>query len=573
MFKHDTWVKPDLKRYKNLLFWSLVLGVLTYFCAGALMFTSGYLIDFAATMPLFAAIYVPVVLTRAFGIGRPVFQYLERLTSHNWVLKITSHMRRKLYQVLETDAAFVQEHHQTGDILSLLSDDIGHIQNMYLRAIFPTVVAGGLTLLITLGLGIFDWRFALWVLLLLLVQIVLIPWWGLLIETKRKLRQKELNQKAYVDLTDAVLGLSDWAITHRQEQFVDQATTTTAQLAASTHRSKMFEWARDFVANLFFGAVPASLMVWASWYFAGTQLTADWIGSFVLVMVPLSMAFSNVAQGIGEWPTYKTALSHLNQLKPTTRALPEQLAAPATVGALTVQDLAFQYDAESEVLIDHLNLMLKTGQKLAILGPSGMGKTTLLQLILGDLTPTRGTVTLDGVNVLQYQDQRTKLFAVLDQSPFLFNTSILNNVRLGNEAASDEDVQRVLKEVQLDELIAGLPKGMDTPVEEAGFGFSGGERQRLSLARILLQDAPIVLLDEPTVGLDPITEQALLDTMFRVLAGKTVLWVTHHLQGVSQCDQVIFLEDGKLTMAGSPADLMANNERYRRLYALDAGQA
>lgn len=100
------------------------------------MFTSGYLIDFAATMPLFAAIYVPVVLTRAFGIGRPVFQYLERLTSHNWVLKITSHMRRKLYQVLETDAAFVQEHHQTGDILSLLSDDIGHIQNMYLRAIF-----------------------------------------------------------------------------------------------------------------------------------------------------------------------------------------------------------------------------------------------------------------------------------------------------------------------------------------------------------------------------------------------------------------------------------------------------
>lgn len=255
----------------------------------------------------------------------------------------------------------------------------------------------------------------------------------------------------------------------------------------------------------------------------------------------------------------------------TTRSLPKQLAAPKSVGALNVQNLVFQYDADSEVLIDQLALTVKAGEKLAILGPSGMGKTTLLQLILGDLTPTRGAVTLDGVNVLQYQDQRTKLFAILDQSPFLFNTSILNNVRLGNESASDEDVQRVLKEVQLDELIAGLPKGMDTPVEEAGFGFSGGERQRLSLARILLQDAPIVLLDEPTVGLDPITEQALLDTMFRVLAGKTVLWVTHHLQGVSQCDQVIFLEDGKLTMAGKPATLMANNERYQRLYALDAG--
>ncbi len=167
-------------------------------------------------------------------------------------------MRRKLYQVLETDAAFVQEHHQTGDILSLLSDDIGHIQNMYLRAIFPTVVAGTLTLLITLGLGIFDWRFALWVLLLLLVQIVLIPWWGLLIETKRKLRQKELTQKAYVDLTDAVLGLSDWAITHRQDTFVAQASAATAKLAVSTHHSKMFQWARDFVSDLFFGAIPAA---------------------------------------------------------------------------------------------------------------------------------------------------------------------------------------------------------------------------------------------------------------------------------------------------------------------------
>ncbi|MGO3475884.1 MAG: thiol reductant ABC exporter subunit CydC, partial [Lacticaseibacillus paracasei] len=98
--KNEHWVRPDLKRYRGLLFWSLILGVMTFVFAGALMFTSGFLIDKSATKPLFAAIYVTVVLTRAFGIGRPVFQYIERLTSHNWVLRITSHMRRKLYKVL-----------------------------------------------------------------------------------------------------------------------------------------------------------------------------------------------------------------------------------------------------------------------------------------------------------------------------------------------------------------------------------------------------------------------------------------------------------------------------------------
>ncbi|WP_203627228.1 thiol reductant ABC exporter subunit CydC [Lacticaseibacillus mingshuiensis] len=571
--KNDHWVKPDLKRYRWLLFWSLALGILTFMAAGALMFTSGYLIDFSARMPLFSAIYVPVVLTRAFGIGRPVFQYLERLTSHNWVLKVTSHMRRKLYQVLEGDAAFLQAHHQTGDLLSLLADDIGHIQNLYLRTVFPAVVAGGLTLIATLLLGWFDWLFALWIALLLLVQILLLPWWSLLVEKRRKSAQKRLNQEAYVALTDSVMGLSDWVITHRQAAFVDGAVAKPRQLAASMQRSKQFQWVRDLIGELFFGLIAVSFLVWTSKYWTGGKLIADWVGSFVLVVFPLNQAFSGVAQGVSEWPTSRDSLAHLNALTPVTRPLPKQLPAPADVGTLTLSHLNFRYDQASAPLITDLSLTIHRGEKLAILGPSGMGKTTLLQLVLGDLTPTQGEVALAGVNVLAYQAQRSSLFAVLDQSPFLFNTSILNNIRLGNEQASDEDVAAALQAVQLTDLIAQLPQGVNTPMAESGFDFSGGERQRMALARILLQDAPIVLLDEPTVGLDPLTEQALLETMFTVLRDKTVLWVTHHLQGVSRCDQVIFLEDGVLTMAGAPRELAATNARYRRLYALDAGEA
>jgi ATP-binding cassette subfamily C protein CydC len=536
------------------------------------MFTSGYLIDFSARMPLFAAIYVPVVLTRAFGIGRPVFQYLERLVSHNWVLRITSHMRRKLYQVLEKDAAFIQERHQTGDVLGLLADDIGHIQNLYLRTLFPTVVAVILTVIATLAIGWFDWGFALWLALLLLVQVVVVPAWGLWVEAKRKATQKALSHQAYVELTDSVLGLSDWVIAQKGQAFLTQATQAWTRLSASQHQSARFTQWRDLVGQLAFGAIPVSLLVWTSLTWTGTQTAANWVGAFVLVIFPLDQAYGNIAKGIAEWPTYRDSLQHLNALQPTARQLPAQQAVPETFATLQVQAVDFQYSPEAEHLLRDISFTVVRGEKVALLGPSGMGKTTLLQLVLGDLTPTQGAVTIDDVSTLAYQAGRSQLFAVLDQSPFLFNTSIKNNVRLGNEAASDEQVAWALAQVQLTDLIAKLPQGLDTPMAEAGFGFSGGEQQRLALARILLQDAPIVLLDEPTVGLDPITEAALIQTIFTTLADKTVLWVTHHLQGVARCDRVLFLEDGRLTMADTPQHLAATNARYQHLYALDAGK-
>ena len=148
----------------------------------------------------------------------------------------------------------------------------------------------------------------------------------------------------------------------------------------------------------------------------------------------------------------------------------------------------------------------------------------------------------------------------------------MNNVRLGNLQATDEQVKAAIEAVELKPLIDSLPAGYETEVQESGTRFSGGERQRLSLARILLQDAPIIILDEPTVSLDPITERHLLDTVFKVLHDKTIIWVTHHLAGVDHVDQVRFLENGVFDLQGTPQDLYRDEPRFRKLYALDAGR-
>ena len=178
---------------------------------------------------------------------------------------------------------------------------------------------------------------------------------------------------------------------------------------------------------------------------------------------------------------------------------------------------------------------------------------------------------MNDVPISRLQNERATLFGVLDQQPYLFNTSIMNNVRMGNPDATDAEVKAALTSVELAPLIDGLPDGYETIVEEGGARFSGGERQRIALARILLQDAPIIILDEPTVSLDPITEAHLLATVFRVLQDKTILWVTHHLAGINYVDQVRFLEAGQFDMAGTPQELYATAPRFKRLYDLDQG--
>ncbi|MFD0898163.1 thiol reductant ABC exporter subunit CydC [Loigolactobacillus binensis] len=570
--KHDTWVKPYMTKYKGLLTLILVLGLITFICGGALMFTSGYLISKAATKPEnILLIYVPVVLVRAFGIARPTFRYLERLTSHNWVLKVTSDLRKRLYKTLAKDAAFFQQHFKTGAILGILADDLGHLQNLYLRTIFPTLISWLLYVLIVIALGFFNWFFALAIALLLAVIIFLLPLVSVAVLGARVERRKQLRHDLYTDMTDDVLGLSDWVISARQTDFLARPQPTLKAARANTLQTRRFEWRRDFLIQLLFGVIILVLMVWTNQQFTANQGLANWIAAFVLCLFPLVDAFAPVSQGVEEWPLYMTSVKRLNNLQPAVRTLPQQQTLTAPVASLDFQQVDFKYATAQALILQQFDLHITAGEKLAILGPSGTGKTTLLDLLLGELTPQAGQVTLNHIPIAALQQQRAQLIGMLDQKPFLFNTTVLNNIRLGNLQASDEAIMAALRAVELGPLMARLPAGANTVVEEAGARFSGGEQQRLALARVLIQDAPIILLDEPTVGLDPITEKALLNTIFKVLADKTVIWVTHHLQGIEHADQVIFLEQGQIAMQGTPHELYQTNARFRKLYQLDQG--
>ena len=203
-------------------------------------------------------------------------------------------------------------------------------------------------------------------------------------------------------------------------------------------------------------------------YFTNKNLTynqeaANYVGAVVLALFPLSDAFIPVGQGIEEWHTYSDSVKHLNELTVPENHLPHQeYLDPVFAGTLKATDISFTYPGEDYPIIQNFSLTLKRGQKAALIGPSGAGKSTILQLILGDLKPNTGTVTLDKINVLSLQKERSKLFSVLNQEPFLFNTTIYENLKMANPDATADQMMEILEKVQLADFINSLPKKLNT---------------------------------------------------------------------------------------------------------------
>ncbi|SKA02330.1 ATP-binding cassette, subfamily C, CydC [Pilibacter termitis] len=567
--KGDTWVLPFMKKYKKMLLLAIFLGLCTFLCGGALMFTSGYLISRSASLPEnIIVIYVPVVLTRAFGIFRPVFRYIERLTSHNWVLKMTSSLREKLYITLEKQTTLVMNKIKLGDILGILSEDIAHIQNLYLRSIFPVLIAFALSLVVILALGVFSIGFAILIALWLLSVMLLIPFISLLFKgaTEEKIRSEKLA--LYSEITDYVLGVSDIVFSGRGKEFAWKIEEKQENLRALQKKIHQHNRIRNLLLELSFGCLAVVLLIWTTQTFGETSQSANWIAAFVLAVFPLIDAFAPLSEAISESQVHAESIVRMNNLDAPLSQQTNQNELPTSF-EIQLQNAHFSY--EDKLIFENLNLTVPQGQILALLGKSGAGKSTLLKILRGDEQLSSGEVRIGNQNILTLSEKIDKLIGVIDQSPYLFHTTIRNNLRIANESATDEEIWEVLKKVELFDMVNLLPEKLDTLVDEAGLRFSGGERHRLGLARILLKDTPIVLLDEITNGLDPITERKLLNVLFRELSGRTILWVTHHLLGVEKANRVVFLENKQILMDNTPKNLEKENSLYQELLLLDRG--
>ena len=516
-----------------------LLGVLTIASSISLMATSAWLISKAALQPSIAELSVAVVAVRFFGISRGVFRYLERLVSHETTFRLLARLRVVFYRAIEPLAPARLVSLRSGDLLSRVIDDIENLDTLYLRAVAPPIVAVVIAVLLTLFLNTFDPWVALTALIFMLISGILVPvlaWRGNRASGRRRVsRQAELNAV----LVDAVQGMAEIEVYGQTQAQLQKIQSLGKELAAEEGRMASFDaFQQAFQILLSNGAALCVLVV------AIPRIDGLLLASVTLATIAAFEAFTPLAQAAVQLGANEQAARRLFEVADMPPAVkdPATPAPPPANPRLEIKGLSFRYTADAPQILDQVSLDLQPGQRIAILGESGAGKSTLVQVLLRFWDYSQGQILLDGRELRDYaQTDVRHLLGVMTQRTHLFHTTIRENIRIARMDASPAEVEDAARQAQIHDFILSLPDGYDSYAGEDGVRLSGGERQRIALARVLLKKSPILILDEATANLDPLTERSVMQTILNASAGRSLLIFTHRHIFLNQMDQVLMI--------------------------------
>ena len=583
--------------FKRMVALSVLLGFATVGSGIGLMGTSAFIISAAALQPSIADLQVAIVGVRFFGISRGIFRYLERLTSHQVTFQLLSNLRVWFYRSLEPLAPARLSQFQSGDLFSRITGDIASLENFYVRAIAPPLTA----LLVAVGTALYltsyDPSLGLALLVVLAFAGIGLPLLMKQLGRKTGLKLQSVRAKLNTILVDGIQGLPDLLAFGQAGLQLKSTQAASQELSALQYRMARLSALQNSLSGLLAHLGLLSILILAIPLVEGGQIEGVYLAVLVLVALssfegvqPLPLAAQHLENNLAAG----RRLIELVDSPPEVKDAPFPLPTPAD-SSLVVQNLCFSYPTgyaglASQVtyennlsspasrqlpVLQDVSFEFSPGKSMAIVGSSGAGKTTLIHLLLrfweyGNSQPgCEGRILLDGKDLKQYHQTAIRsLFGVISQNAYLFNASVMENLLIAYPGAAEEQVYAAARQAEMHDFIISLPQGYQTWIGEQGLRLSAGERQRLAIARALLKQAPILVLDEATANLDQVTEKRVLSTIHSLMERRTTLMVTHRLVGMEWMDEILVMDAGQVIERGQHAELVRAGGLYSQMWSL-----
>ena len=521
-----------------------------------------------------AVLNFAVAAVAAIAVVGAISSYVEKYLTTSVSQWVTHDLRRTLYNHIQRLSLAEYDKTQTGDLISRVTSDINAVQD-FINSALLGIIVNVLTLVGMAGVMFYiNWRFTLIALSIAPALFAVVYYLTRRIKkASREVRKKESELVSVVQevLTSArvvkAFAREDFEVTRFESQSLENVETA---LEARSIKAKLSP-----IVDVMVAIGTCLVLAYGARLALSGQISAGvlivfllYLGKMYKPMRDLSKSTDTVSKAMVGYERIEEVLD----IEARVRDLPRARKAPRFKGKIAFDHVSFSYDDKVPVLKD-VSFEIEAGQVAAIVGPSGVGKTTIISLIPRLYDPQSGTIKIDGTDIRSYKlkSLREQISFVL-QDTLLFHTSVLENIAYGKPDASPDEIIRAAKQANAHEFIVQLSEGYGTMVGERGVTLSGGQRQRIAIARAIVRNTPILVLDEPTTGLDSSSEQAVIEALERLMKGRTCIVVAHHLNTIRHADVIFVVKEAELVEKGTHDQLLAAGGLYAELYKIQTSE-